>query len=276
MSSKIRKLKDKIFTALAFTSLLLVIIPLIHIILSIIINGISAINIDFLTKLPQPPGTPGGGIVNAIEGTAMLVFVAMMISFPPGLMTAIYLSEYGKGRHVEIMRNIINTLSGMPSIVAGILAYTMIVVYYGFSAISGAFALSLLAIPYIIQTSEEAIRQVPRDIREAGLALGLPKWKVTMHLVVGAAKPRIITGLLLAMTRIIGEAAPLLFTAFGSNYHATSLFEPVSALPLLIFIYATSPFKDWQTQAWGAALILMVIVLIINIATKLYVRRMRY
>ena len=275
MKMRTRKIKDKIFTIVSILAVIFITLPLAHIIYTVVINGAQAINLEFLTKLPKPPGEIGGGIINAIEGTAVLVGLTLLISFPPGLLTGIYLSEYGKGKHVNIIRDIINTLSGLPSIVAGLLAYTIIVIKYGFSAISGAFALSLLAIPYIVRTSEEAIKMVPNEIREAGLALGLPKWKVTLYLVLGAARPRIIAGVLLATARIIGEAAPLLFTAFGSPHHVTSLFEPVSALPLIIFIYAISPYKDWHTKAWGAALVLMIIVLTINFAVKYYMKRTR-
>ncbi len=273
MKTSMRKLKDKAFTVVSLIALFIMIIPLAHIIYTVVINGIQAINLDFLLSLPGPPGSEKGGIVNALEGTAVLVFLTLLISFPPSLLAGIYLTEYGKGHHVDIIRDIINTLSGLPSIVAGLLAYSLIVVVYGFSAISGAFALSLLAIPYMTRTAEEAIRSVPNEIREAGLALGLPKWKVTWYLVVGAARPRIVAGVLLATARIIGEAAPLLFTAFGSPHHFSTIYEPVSALPLIIFIYAISPYDDWHIKAWGAALILMIVVLLINFAVKYYVRR---
>ncbi|MGQ4892155.1 MAG: phosphate ABC transporter permease PstA [Candidatus Njordarchaeia archaeon] len=271
-----RKFKDRLFTVISILALIITILPLAHIIYTVLINGIQAINIEFLTQLPEPPVVRGGGIVNAIEGTVVLISLALLISFPLGLLTGIYLSEYGKGKHVDIIRDLVNTLSGMPSIVAGLLAYTLLVINYGFSAVSGAFALSLLAIPYIVRSSEEALKMVPREIREAGLALGLPKWKVTLYLVLGAAKPRIVAGTLLAVARIIGEAAPLLFTAFGSSSHVTSIFEPVSALPLLIFVYAVSPFKSWHTKAWGAALLLMLIVLIINFSVKYYMKKTGY
>ena len=276
MSLRIRKIKDKLFTIISISALIIIILPLAHIIYTVFINGIQAINLEFLTQLPEPPVVKGGGIVNAIEGTGVLISLALLISFPPGLLAGIYLSEYGKGKHVNIIRDLVNTLSGLPSIVAGLLAYTLLVINYGFSAISGAFALSLLAIPYIVRSSEEALKTVPREIREAGLALGLPKWKVTWHLVLGAAKPRIVAGTLLAIARIIGEAAPLLFTAFGSSSHVTSIFEPVSALPLLIFVYAISPFKNWQAKAWGAALLLMLIVLVINFSVKYYMKKTGY
>ncbi|RLE75684.1 MAG: phosphate ABC transporter permease PtsA [Thermoprotei archaeon] len=269
----IRKIKDKLFTLFAIASFIIVSLPLFHIILTIIVNGIGAINLEFFIALPNPPGVPGGGIVNAIEGSIILVCLTMLISFPIGFFGGIYLAEYGKGPLAETIRNLTNSLSGIPSIVAGIFSYTLIVIYFGFSALAGAIALSLLAIPYIVRTTEEALKAVPNDIREAGLALGLPRWKVTLYLVVAAAKPRILAGTLLAVARLIGEAAPLLFTAFGNPFYTYSIFEPTDALPLLIFNYALSPYPDWHLKAWGAALVLIIIVLSINLTVKYYVQR---
>jgi len=265
-----RKLKNISFTAFAIISFIIIIIPLLHLIFTILFNGIQAINIDFFTKLPPPPGYPDGGVLNAIEGTILLVGLAMLISFPVGFFGGIYLAEYGKGRLSEAIRILVNALSGIPSIVAGVFAYTLIVIKYGFSAIAGALALSLLSIPYIVRTTEEALKAVPREVKEGGLALGIPKWKVIMYINVGVAKPRIVAGALLAMARITGEAAPLLFTAFGSRYLTTSLFEPADALPLLIYRFAFSPYSEWHRLAWGAALILILVVLSINLSVKLY------
>ncbi len=270
MNISTRKLKNNMFTAFAIASFIAIIIPLLHLIITVIINGAEAISIDFFTKLPPPPGYPDGGVLNAIEGSIILVGSAMLISFPIGFFGGIYLAEYGRGELSEIIRILVNALSGIPSIVAGVFAYTLIVIKYGFSAIAGALALSLLSIPYIVRTTEEALKSVPREIKEGGLALGLPRWKVTMYISVGAAKPRIIAGALLAMARITGEAAPLLFTAFGSRYLTTSLLEPADALPLLIYRFAFSPYSEWHRLAWGAALILILVVLSINISVKLY------
>jgi len=268
-----RKLKNMAFNIFAIVSFIIIIIPLLHIITMVTLNGIRALSVELIFSLPTPPGKGGGGIANAIQGTIILVILTMLISFPIGFFAGVYLAEYGRGTTAEIIRNLTNVLSGIPSIVAGIFGYTIIVVYFGFSAVAGAVALSLLAIPYIVRTTEEALKAVPREIREAGLALGIPEWKVTLYIVVGAARPRIIAGSLLAMARIIGEAAPLLFTAFGNPYLARSIFEPVDALPLLIFNYALSPYKDWHAKAWGAAFILMIIVLSINLLVRYYTRR---
>lgn len=271
MKISTRKIKDILFTIFAVISFMVVMIPLSHLIFTIISNGLQTINIDLFTKLPPPPGYPDGGILNAIEGTVILVGLAMLISFPIGFFGGVYLAEYGKGRLSEVIRILVNALSGIPSIVAGIFAYTLIVIKYGFSAIAGALALSLLSIPYIVRTVEEALKAVPKEVKEGGLALGLPKWKVITYINIGVAKPRIIAGALLAMARITGEAAPLLFTAFGSRYLTTSLFDPADALPLLIYRFAFSPYSEWHRLAWGAALILILIVLSINLSVKLYV-----
>ncbi len=270
MTIAIRKLKNLLFTVFAIISFIVIIIPLLHLVFTIIVNGIQAINLDFFISLPPPPGYPDGGVANAIQGSIILVGLAMLISFPIGFFGGIYLAEYSRGNLSELIRTLVNALSGIPSIVAGIFAYTIIVIKYGFSAIAGAIALSLLSIPYIVRTTEEALKAVSRDIREAGLALGIPRWKVTLYLVVGAAKPRIIAGALLAMARITGEAAPLLFTAFGSRYFTKSIFEPADALPLLIYRFAFSPYSEWHRLAWGAALILILVVLSINLGVKLY------
>ncbi|MHA1616272.1 MAG: phosphate ABC transporter permease PstA [Candidatus Njordarchaeales archaeon] len=270
---KTRIIIDKIFAFLALISLGIILLPLAHIVAMVIINGARVVNFDFLIKTPRPAGFPGGGIANAIEGSLVLVALTMGFSFPIGLLAGIYLAEYGRGSLAEFIRTLVNALAGMPSIVAGLMAYILIVLYFGFSAVAGAFALSLLAIPYIVRTSEEALRGVPNDIREAGLALGLPKWKVTIYIVLGAAKGRIIIGALLAMARVFGEAAPLLFTAFGNPHHVSSIFEPVDALPLLIFRYALSPYPDWHMKAWGAALLLMIIVLTINLVIRITIRK---
>jgi len=267
-----RYIKDKLFSAIGLISLFIILLPLIHIIAMILYNGIRALSIDFFIETPCPVGGIGG-IANAIEGSIVLVALTLGISFPIGLLAGTYLAEYSKGATSDFIRTMINTLSGMPSIVAGLMAYALIVIYFGFSALAGAFALSLLAIPYIVRTSEEALKAVPNDLREAGLALGLPRWKVTIHLVIGAARGRIIMGVLLALARVIGEAAPLLFTAFGSPNHVSSILEPVDALPLLIFKYALSPYPDWHLKAWGAALLLALVVLTINLVVRFIIRK---
>lgn len=268
-----RKIKDKLFTGLSFIAFIIAIIPLAHIIITVIMNGIASVSLEFFVALPEPPGVSGGGIANAIEGSVILVALTLFISFPVGFFSGLYLSEYASRETAEILRGITNVLSGVPSIVIGVFVYAVIVIYYGFSAIAGAVALSIIAIPYITRTTEEALKAIPKHIKEAGLALGLPEWKVNLYLVAGAAKPRILTGVLLALARVIGEAAPLLFTAFGNPFFARSILEPTDALPLLIFNYALSPYPDWHAKAWGAALILIVVVLSINLIVRYHFKK---
>jgi phosphate transport system permease protein len=270
----IKRVKDELFTAYCILSLIVVMAPLLHIIGTTLAYGSQAINLNFFIALPKPPGEIGGGIANAIQGTFILAALAMGISIPLAVFAAIYLSEYKNSKFKELIRLLNDTLMGTPSIVAGIFGYTLIVMNFGgFSAIAGAFALSILAIPIILRASEESLKLIPVDIREAGLSLGIEQWKVIMKIVLKTALPAIVSGVLLALARIMGETAPLLFTAFGNPNFATSIFEPTSALPLIIFIYATSPYPDWHQKAWGAALILMLLVLSINLLVKYKYKR---
>jgi len=271
--AKTKLIKDKIFTIYCFISLSFAILPLIHIVGTTLVRGIKAVSLEFFISLPKPPGEVGGGIANAIEGSIILAALTMSFSIPVGILTAIYLSEYQDNWFRNLVRLLSDTFAGTPSIVAGVFAYSLIVRKFGFSAIAGAFALSILAIPTIVRSSEEALKLVPIDVREAGLSLGAEKWKVITKIVIRAARPGIITGILLALARIMGETAPLLFTAFGNPEFVRSPFEPVSALPLVIYVYATSPYPDWHQKAWGAALILMLMVLAINLAVKYKLRR---
>jgi phosphate transport system permease protein len=269
-----KRLKDNLFTAYCIVSLLIIIVPLIHIIGTTVFYGIQAINVEFFTALPKPPGEAGGGIANAIQGTLILAVLTMAISIPSAILAAIYLAEYENSRFKELIRLLNDTFMGTPSIVAGIFGYALIVVNLGgFSAIAGAFALSVLAVPMILRASEEALKLVPNDIREAGLSLGIEYWIVITRIVLKTAFPAIASGILLALARIMGETAPLLFTAFGNPNFASSIFEPISALPLIIFIYATSPYPDWHQKAWGAALVLMLLVLGINMLVKYKYKR---
>jgi len=205
-----KKLKDNLFTAYCIASLLIIIVPLVHIIGTTVFFGIQAINLEFFTALPKPPGEAGGGIANAIQGTLVLAVLTMAISIPSAILAAIYLAEYGNSRFKELIRLLNDTFMGTPSIVAGIFGYALIVVNFGgFSAVAGAFALSVLAVPMILRASEEALKLVPKDIREAGLSLGIEYWVVITRIVLRTAFPAIASGILLALARIMGETAPL-------------------------------------------------------------------
>lgn len=237
-------------------------------------KGFSAINFDFLVSLPQPVGETGGGLANAIVGTLILVALACGLGIPVGLMAGIFLAEFARQRLGEVVRFTADVLFGVPSIVTGIFVYTLLVVRMGgFSALAGGLALSLMMIPIIARTAEEALRLVPASLREAGLALGVRQWRVILSIVLPGALPGVVTGVMLGIARVAGETAPLLFTAFGNRLWYQGLDQPIAALPLQIYRYAISPYADWQTQAWGAAFLLVVMVLLTSIVARIMTGR---
>lgn len=269
----VRKLKDLIIKIISATITIIVAIPLLWIIFDVVIKGISVINLEFLTSLPAPVGE-GGGIANAIIGTLIINAMACVIGLPLGIATGIYLSEYGDNSKFSILlRNVIYALSGIPSIVLGLFAFSIIVVRIGhYTAIAAAFALSIIVIPIVAKATEEGMKTVSTEIREGAIALGLPKWIITLKIILGVAKSSVITSSLLAYARISGETAPLLFTALFSNYWPRSLNEPMASLQVLIYNYAMSGFEAWVTKAWGASLLLLLLVLIINIFVRKFSR----
>ncbi len=272
MRPSLRSLTDKFYTAFAIFAFLILIIPLLHIILSIIINGIKRLDLELITSPPKSLLGSGGGILHAIVGTAMVVFIAMLISLPLGFFVGLYLAEFAKGKFAHFLRTLISVLAGIPSIIAGVFAYTVIVVVYGFSALAGGFALGIIAIPYVARSTEEALGSVPMEIKEAGFSLGIERWKVVLFIDVGYAKSRIIAGFLLALARVIGETAPLLITILGGINIPSNIFSPANAIPLVIYQYALSPFRIWHNIAWSAALLLMIIVLVINLGVRYYLK----
>jgi phosphate transport system permease protein len=234
------------------------------------LQGFRAINPAFLSQLPVPVGEPGGGVANGIVGTLITVGLAVLIATPLGLLSGLFLALFGRGWFPEAVRFLSDVLSGIPSIAIGLFAYTLLVApFRHFSAASASFAFALLMLPLILRTSEEAVRSVPRAIREGALALGLSEFASTMRIVVPAARPAIITGLLLAIARVTGETAPLLFTAFGSQFWEFSPTQPMAQLPLQVFTYAISPYKSWHQQAWAGALLLILAVLALNVMARL-------
>ena len=234
------------------------------------IQGSSAINPAFITSLPHPVGIPGGGVANGIVGTLIVVGVAVLFAVPLGVLTGLYLAIYGRGIAAELVRFMAEVLSGVPSIAIGLFAYTVFVKPFAhFSALSASFAFAVLMLPLMIRTSEEAIRGVPTAIREGALALGLPDYGGVLHVVLPAARPLIVTGVLLAIARVTGETAPLLFTAFGSQFWELNPGNPMAVLALQIFNYAISPYDEWHRQAWGGALLLILAVLALNIGARL-------
>ncbi|MBV8154685.1 MAG: phosphate ABC transporter permease PstA [Candidatus Eremiobacteraeota bacterium] len=233
------------------------------------VQGIGAVNWTFLTSLPAPVGEPGGGIGNGIIGTGITVGLATLLAAPIGLACGLYLALFGRGWFPEAVRFLSDVLSGIPSIAIGLFAYVVLVApFHHFSAVSAAFAFALLMLPIILRTSEEAVRSVPRTMREAALALGLSEFVTTMRIVVPAARPAIITGLLLSIARVTGETAPLLFTAFGSPLWENNPLNPMAQLPLQVYNYAISPYKSWHQQAWGGALVLILAVLVLNVLAR--------
>lgn len=239
----------------------------------IIVKGSGAINWAFLTELPHPVGVSGGGVANGIIGTAITVGIAGLIATPIGVLTGLYLALFARGRFAESVRFLSDVLSGIPSIAIGLFAYALFVQpFHHFSALSASFAFAVLMLPLLVRTSEEAVRAVPRAILEGALALGMTTFRSTLRIVVPVAWPSIMTGLLLAVARVTGETAPLLFTAFGSQFWELNPSNPMAQLALQVFTYAISPYRSQNSQAWGGALLLVLAVLILNIFARLLLR----
>jgi len=268
-----RKIKSALASGIAFISALLVIAPLGLVFFHLLVNGAGSINWDFFTKLPAPVGAVGGGMVNAIVGTLELLALAGALGIPVGVLGGVYLAEYGSARINSILRFLADVLNGIPSITWGVVVYGLVVLHFkGFSAYAGGLALGLIMIPLILRTTEEVILLVPNGYREAALALGVARWKTIVHIVMKTASKGIITGILLALARIGGETAPLLFTAFGNRFWNHSLNQPIAALPLQIFTYAISPYDDWHRQAWAGALVLVSGVFCVNVLVRILTR----
>jgi phosphate transport system permease protein len=250
-----------------------VIAPLFIVIYFLIYNGASSMDWNFFTQLPKPTGEAGGGMANAIVGTIELLTMAAIVGVPIGIFGGIYLAEYGSDRANEWIRFAADVLNGVPSIVWGMVVYLILVVpFKTFSAYAGGVALGLMMIPLVMRTTEEVLVLVPQSYREAALALGITRWKVIMVIVVRTALKGIATGVIVAMARIAGETAPLMFTALGNSFWNTNLKEPISALPLQIFTYGISPYDDWHRQAWAGALVLMGLILALNIVVRILSR----
>lgn len=252
---------------------LLVIAVLVIILGYMLYRGIGAINVPFFTDLPKPVGEPGGGIANAIIGSAIMLAVAILVSLPIGVLAAIYLSEFGYGWFAQTLRFLTDVLAGIPSIVVGIFAYTLIVIpMRGFSGWAGGVALAIIMLPVIIRTTEEMLRLVPQSLRDGGLAVGAPKWRVTIDIVLASSVSGIATGTLLAISRALGETAPLLFTALGSSLWTTNLDRPMASMPVQIYTYAISPYDEWHQKAWAAAFTLVAIIFVLNVVVRFLTR----
>jgi phosphate transport system permease protein len=271
-----RKLTGGVMLTLSALSAVVALIPLLLIFFYTISQGFDYLNLDFFIKMPKPVGEVGGGMANAIVGTLVLVATGSVIGLPIGIFTGIYLAEFGNNKFGSTVRFMTDVLSGVPSIVAGVVAYGFVVIpMKHFSALAGGVALSILMIPTVTRTTEEMIRLVPHSYREAGLALGIPQWKTTVQIVLRTAFPGIVTGILLAIARIAGETAPLLFTALGNRFWSTSLDQPIASLTVFIYDYAKAPFEGWNKQAWTAALVLIMLISILSLTVRI-VTRSRY
>ncbi len=268
-----RKLTSSIMMLLTFVAALAAIIPLVFIFYYTISKGVTYLNLDFFIAMPKPVGEPGGGMANAIVGTLILIGIGGAIGIPVGVMTGTYLSEFGNNKFVFLVRFLTDVLSGIPSIVVGVVAYTMVVLpMKHFSALAGGIALGILMIPTITRTTEEMIKLVPHSLREAGLALGIPKWKTTLAIILRTAWKGIATGVLLGLSRAAGETAPLLFTALGNRFWSTNIGQPIASLTVYIYDYAKSPFEDWNQQAWTAALVLILLISVLSLVFRIITR----
>jgi phosphate transport system permease protein len=268
-----RKFKSSVAAIISFVSALLVITPLALVFYYLVRNGASAISWSFFTELPKPLGVAGGGMANAIIGSLQLLGLAALIGVPIGVLGGVYLAEYGSTRGNWMLRFVADVLNGVPSITWGVVVYGLVVLpFKGFSAYAGGLALGLMMIPLIMRTTEEVVLLVPNGYREAALALGVARWKTIVHIVMKTASKGIITGILLALARVAGETAPLLFTAFGNRFWNHDLSQPIASLPLQIFAYAISPYEDWHQQAWAGALVLLVTIFVINVLVRILTR----
>jgi phosphate transport system permease protein len=237
-------------------------------------NGATAIHWTFFTNLPAPVGEEGGGIANAIVGSAKLLLLAALLGVPVGLLGAVYLAEYASSIPAFLVRYSADLLNGVPSIVMGIFAYTIVVLpMHHFSALAGGFALGVMMVPIILRSCEDFLRAVPRSLREGAMAVGASKWKTILTVVVPAASGGIMTAILLALSRVAGETAPLLFTAFGNRFWSSGWNEPIASLPVVIYTYAISPYDDWHRQAWAAGLVLLGLVLVTNVVARTLLAR---
>jgi phosphate transport system permease protein len=268
-----RKTIAKICEGLCAVAALIAVGVLFAILAYIALKGFRALNWDFFTKTPAPVGEAGGGVSNAIIGTLLIVAIGGVIAIPLGVGAGTYLAEFGSGRFAGLVRLLADVLTGVPSIVIGIMAYQIVVVrMHHFSAYAGGIALAAIMLPPIVRTTEEILKLVPREYTEAGLALGAPKWRTTLTVVYPAAIGGLTTGVMLALARASGETAPLLFTAFGNTFWNVHPSQPTSALPLQIYQYAISPYEDWHRQAWAAALVLVSLVLVFSALARIATR----
>jgi phosphate transport system permease protein len=270
-----RKFFSRVMETLCGVAVLLALLPLAFILFYVLKEGLTSLNWAFFTELPKPVGEPGGGMANAIVGTLILIGLAAVFAVPIGCICGVHLAEYPETKFSSIVRFAADVLNGVPSIVIGIFAYGIVVLpVKRFSAIAGGFALGLLMIPIVVRTTEELLRLVPPGLREGALALGATRGRAVRTVILPAALPGILTGVLVALARVAGETAPLLFTAFNNRFWSTNITQPMASLTYQVWIYATSPYDDWHRQAWAGAFLLVMIILTLSIIARLAVRRL--
>jgi phosphate transport system permease protein len=269
-----RRVTDHVMTGVAVLTVVLVLAPLIAIFGYLLYKGFGSINWAFLTQNPKPVGEAGGGMANAIVGSVLILGIASVFGVPLGIGAGIYLAEFGRNRLGDAIRFTADVLNGVPSIVIGIVAYAIVVLYQKhFSALAGGVALAIMMVPTICRTTEEMLLLVPQALREAAYGLGVPRWRTTLSITLRTATSGVITGIMLAFARVAGETAPLLFTAFGNQFWNFRTDQPTAALPLQIFNYAISPYDEWHKQAWAGALVLIILIVTAVAAVRLAVRR---
>lgn len=269
-----RRARSGLMVGLVGLSVALALLPLVLILANLVVKGATSLNWDFFTRMPAPTGQEGGGVAHAIVGTLIMVGTASLLGLPIGIAAGIFCAEYPGSRLATATRFVADVMNGTPSIVVGVFAWAWIVAQQKhFSAFAGAVALAFLMIPMVLRTTEEMVKLVPHSLREAALALGYPRWRTSLSIVVRTTLPGIVTGSLLAVARIAGETAPLLFTALGSAFLSTNLEQPMAALPLVVFTYATGPFEEWHRLAWATALVLILVVFVLSLAARLATRR---
>jgi phosphate transport system permease protein len=270
----LRRLRSHAMVGLMILAVVLAVLPLCLILFDLVVKGASSLSLDFFTKLPVPAGETGGGVKHAIVGTLMIVGTAALLGLPIGIGAGLYCAEYPATRLAGACRFLADVMNGTPSIVVGVFAWTLIVAEQKhFSGLAGSAALAMLLIPMVMRTTEELVKLVPHSLREAALALGYARWRTSLAIVLRTALPGIVTGALVAIARIAGETAPLLFTALGSQFLSFDLSQPMAALPLVVFTYAIGPYDEWHRLAWAAALVLILLVLLLNLAARLATRR---
>lgn len=270
----LRRIFSNLMVGLMIGAVIVALLPLFFILFDLVAKGASSLSADFFTKTPAPAGETGGGVAHAIVGTLIIVGTASLIGLPIGIAAGVYCAEYPGSRLTWLTRFVADVLNGTPSIVVGVFAWAWIVATQKhFSALAGSAALALLMTPMVLRTTEEMIKLVPHSLREAALALGYPRWRTSLAIVVRTTLPGIVTGSLLAVARISGETAPLLFTALGSQYLSFEIDEPMAALPLTVFTYATGPYEEWHRYAWAAALVLILVVFVLSVGARLAIGR---